>query len=74
MLTIWFLICFMLGYAGSSNYQKEIWITYIVTILLHFFIMLIVLNKLLDTKPNFFYLSFNLLMYSIAAWYFYNFS
>ena len=74
MLTIWFVICFMLGYASSSDYQKEIWIAYIATILLHFFIMFIILNKLFKAKLTFFYLFFNLSIYSCGAWYFYNYS
>jgi glycerol-3-phosphate acyltransferase PlsY len=74
MITIWFLVCFMLGYASSSNYQKEIWIFYLATLFLHFFIMLMILNRLFGSKLNFFYLLFNLIMYSGTAWYFYNYS
>lgn len=73
MLLIWFFTCFILGYASNSSYQKEIWIAYIVAISIHFFIM-IIFNKLFDIKSNHFYLIFNIMMYIIAAWYFYNYS
>jgi len=74
MLIIWFLICFMLGYASNSNYQLQVWTAYFIAIIIHFLIMFLLYRKFYLNDLNIWYLLFNIPLYFIAAWYFYNYS
>lgn len=71
LLIIWFFTCFLLGYASNSSHQKEIWIAFIITIIIHFFVTFLIYRKSYESKISIWYLAFNVLMYFISAWYFY---
>ncbi len=72
LLIVWFFSCFLLGYASNSeNHQREIWMLYVVTVLVHFLIIRIIYKKWFSQSLNTGYMLINILMYIVGAWYFY---
>ena len=74
LIIIWFFSCFLLGYASNSTeHQKSIFILYLITIVVHFVINYIIHLKFF-TSINSSFIILSLIMYTLTAWYFYNYS
>ena len=72
LLVLWFFACFLLGYASNSNHQKEIWIAYIITVVIHFVISYLIYKKVYASSLAIWYLLLNIPLYIICIWYLYN--
>lgn len=72
MLVLWYFACFLLGYASNSDHQREIWIAYIITVLMHFMISYLIYKKWYTSSLPIWYLLLNIPLYIICVWYLYN--
>jgi len=72
LIIAWFFTCFFLGFANNSDkYQLEIWIAFIITLIIHLIIILITHNKIYNKRIGFVLIITSILLYGIVALYFY---